>query len=32
MLNKAKILTGYKLEGLDGAIGEIKEFHFDDQH
>ena len=32
MLNKAKTLTGYKLEGLDGEIGKVKEFYFDDQH
>ena len=32
MLNKAKILKGYKLHCLDGEIGEVKEFYFDDQH
>ena len=32
MLNKAKTLTGYKLESLDGEIGKVKEFYFDDQH
>jgi uncharacterized protein YrrD len=32
MLNKAKSLTGYKLDGLDGEIGKVKEFYFDDRH
>ena len=32
MLNKTKTLKGYKLEGRDGEIGEIKEFYFDDRH
>jgi hypothetical protein len=32
MLNKAKTLKGYKLDSLDGEIGEIKEFYFDDTH
>lgn len=32
MLNKAKTLAGYKLDSLDGEIGEIKEFYFDDRH
>jgi len=32
MLNKVKALTGYKLEGIDGEIGKVKEFYFDDQH
>ena len=32
MLNKAKTLTGYKLHSLDGDIGGIKEFFFDDHH
>jgi uncharacterized protein YrrD len=32
MLNKAKTLKGYKLHCLDGEIGEVKEFYFDDQH
>ncbi len=31
MLNKTKILKGYKLHGLDGEIGEVNEFYFDDQ-
>ena len=32
MLNKAKTLTGYKLHSLNGEIGSVKEFYFDDQH
>lgn len=32
MLSKAKSLTGYKLDGLDGEIGKVKEFYFDDRH
>ena len=32
MLSKAKTLKGYKLESLDGEIGKVKEFYFDDQH
>jgi hypothetical protein len=32
MLNKAKTLKGYKLKSLDGEIGEISEFYFDDRH
>jgi len=32
MLNRAKMLKGYKLESLDDEIGRIKEFYFDDQH
>ena len=32
MLFKAKTLKGYKLDSLDGEIGEIKEFYFDDRH
>ena len=32
MLNKAKTLKGYKLHGLDGEIGKVKEFYFDDRH
>jgi hypothetical protein len=32
MLNKANTLTGYALESLDGDIGKVKEFFFDDQH
>jgi len=32
MLNKARTLKGYKLDSLDGEIGNVKEFYFDDQH
>ena len=32
MLNKAKTLKGYKLNSLDGEIGRVKEFYFDDRH
>jgi uncharacterized protein YrrD len=32
MLNKAKTVKGYKLNSLDGEIGKVKEFYFDDQH
>jgi stress response protein YsnF len=32
MLNKVKTLNGYKLDSLDGEIGKVKEFYFDDQH
>jgi uncharacterized protein YrrD len=32
MLNKANTLNGYKLHCLDGDIGKIKEFYFDDHH
>ena len=31
MLNKVKTLTGYKLKGLDGEIGQVKGFYFDDR-
>ena len=31
MLSKAKTLTDYKLESLDGEIGKVKEFYFDDR-
>jgi hypothetical protein len=31
MLIKAKALTGYKMNGLDGEIGKVKEFYFDDR-
>ena len=31
MLIKAKELKGYKLKGLDGEIGNVEEFYFDDQ-
>ena len=30
MLNKVKTLTGYKLNSLDGEVGKVKEFYFDD--
>ena len=32
MLCKAKILKGYTLDSLDGEIGKVREFYFDDQH
>ncbi len=32
MLSKAKTLNGYKLNGLDGEIGTVKEFYFDDRY
>jgi uncharacterized protein YrrD len=32
MLIKAKTLNGYKLNSLDGEIGKVKQFYFDDQH
>jgi uncharacterized protein YrrD len=32
MLNKAKTLRGYTLHGLDGEIGKVKEFYFDDRY
>ena len=32
MLHKARTLKGYKLDSLDGEIGKVKEFYFDDQH
>jgi uncharacterized protein YrrD len=32
MLNKAKTLARYKLHGLDGEIGKVEEFYFDDKH
>lgn len=32
MLDKVKTLKGYKLDGLDGEIGKVEEFFFDDQH
>ncbi len=32
MLIKAKTLHGYKLDSLDGEIGKVKEFYFDDRH
>ncbi|HEX5398115.1 MAG TPA: PRC-barrel domain-containing protein [Verrucomicrobiae bacterium] len=32
MLIKTKTLEGYKLDSLDGEIGKVKEFYFDDRH
>jgi uncharacterized protein YrrD len=32
MLDKAKTLKGYKLHSLDGEIGRVKEFYFDDRY
>lgn len=32
MLIKAKTLKGYKLDSLDGEIGQVNEFYFNDQH
>lgn len=32
MLHKAKTLNGYTLHSLDGEIGKVKEFYFDDKH
>lgn len=32
MLNKAKTLRGYKLDSLDGEIGEVEQFYFDDRY
>jgi uncharacterized protein YrrD len=32
MLNKAKTLKGYKLDSLDGEIGKVEEFYFDDRY
>ena len=32
MFSKAKTLEGYKLDTLDGEIGKVKEFYFDDRH
>jgi hypothetical protein len=32
MLNKAKTLKGYKLNSLDGEIGKVNEFYFDDHY
>src|ERR1022692_1932429 len=32
MLSKAKTLKGYRLDSLDGEIGKVKEFYFDDRH
>src|ERR1035437_7365664 len=32
MLSKITTLKGYKLESLDGEIGKVNEFYFDDRH
>jgi uncharacterized protein YrrD len=32
MLYKAKTLKGYKLDSLEGEIGKVEEFYFDDKH
>jgi len=32
MLNKIKTLKGYRLDSLDGEIGKVKEFYFDDKY
>ena len=32
MLYKTKTLKGYKLNSLDGEIGNVQEFYFDDWH
>ena len=32
MLHKAKTLAGYKLDSLDGEIGRVEEFYFDDNY
>jgi uncharacterized protein YrrD len=32
MLYTAKTIKGYKLDSLDGEIGRVKEFYFDDRH
>ena len=32
MLSNVKALIGYRLDSLDGEIGTVKEFYFDDQH
>ncbi len=32
MLHKAKTLKGYKLDSLDGKIGKVREFYFDDSY
>lgn len=32
MLNKAKSLMGHALDSLDGEIGKVKDFYFDDKH
>jgi len=32
MLTKVKVLEGYKLNSLDGELGKVKNFYFDDTH
>ena len=32
MLHKTKTLEGYKLDSLDGEIGHVQGFYFDDRH
>ncbi|RPI76911.1 MAG: PRC-barrel domain containing protein [Desulfobacteraceae bacterium] len=32
MLNKAKTLKGYRLDGRDGEMGKVREFYFDDRY
>ena len=32
MLYQAKTLHGYKLNSLEGEIGKVKEFYFDDHY
>ena len=32
MLSTVKALKGYKLDSLDGEIGKVKEFYFDDKY
>jgi len=32
MLNEAETLSGYKLHSLDGNIGKVEEFYFDDRY
>jgi uncharacterized protein YrrD len=32
MLSRAKTLESYKLHSLDGELGKVKEFYFDDHH
>ncbi|MFT5365737.1 MAG: hypothetical protein ACI8V2_000678 [Candidatus Latescibacterota bacterium] len=31
-LHKVKVMQGYKLGTMDGEIGNVKDFYFDDQH
>ena len=32
MLDKAKTLTGYTMHSLDGEIGQVRDFYFDDRY